>query len=766
MQVKRVSGGNLEARVEWDEGSQRPPLRENPSLLSLFEMLPAKRLVASSYVPTSKLSFYGVSDKKHGHTGYFEYRLDESGRIWCRWDPVLAKKPFAISCSNKVEFPIRAFDAGPGWMKRTFDHIVAPYTYVFDEKSGTVIATPRSDLEGKGFILRNGKLVEVPLEEAQTWHLHDGTGGPKLPKGVSIVEFEVQNELLCARGSDGLMYLYHPGLYRYERNVYWTVKNGFRDAGPVRFPEGLKDWTMGVSTQVKPAQRRSLEFMNPWTDIDSYYGQGNQKIANAATITLGVIKDDGRSLHIWDTGLPYDLHRGFLTPDNGRVQAEKVAQKASTWVIFGYDRNGLPCLFRRLLNYENFGACIGMEHSLDPEACSLAPEQCVQDVGSAVRPIPMQGWLPIAFPDLHGQALITDAFSVHCTGEGDAARELRFEGRNAAGDAGYYYKGIEDSYWRFRVDANILPVGKRIEVGVANPDKATPFAVTRDYEAESRWSGLGGAPIANVSLLNFHPYQTQAEASTLRFTLISGAVVDVLFRTADAWSPFARKGFEDSTVGQGAGVPKILVGTFDIPKELFDSPDQEVREFVREHLGRYQHIPNLFEVIADLNAVKIKTSGKVHQYKQGRPNLKLPPCSFVCTRDDTGETLFERLAADLSLQVTPSMSVEQREAVVLRNQELQAQIYEFHSAVRKNAARLSTRWGRVKTLLGVVRASTAVLSMRRLPYVGALVDLLPRLISAHRSAFKSAKGAGLPAGMVRALTQIERNMAESRVAIK
>jgi hypothetical protein len=734
-----------------------------PAAISVFEASKVRKPLMSEGLPASKLSFGGVSNKKNCHTGYFQYRVGEDGRIYCRWDPVIAREPFRISCSNRRELPWRLLDGSPREIQKLLSRIVGPYTFLYEASTSTVLVTPRADLDNKGFVLRNGKLVEVPIAQATQWHLHDGTGGPKLAGGVKIEEIQVANETIFARGSDNLMYLYSPGVKRRDRKAIWETCYGFFDKGIIRFPENMRDWASGVSVQMKPWQRRGLHFTNPWTDADSYFGQGDYKIAQGATITLGVIPEHGRTVQLWDTGLPSDLHRGFLTPERGRFLAEKVGQAGSVWVVLGYDSDGFPAMYWRKENYEGSGACIGMEHACNSAENVQAPSPCVRDLGEAIRLIPDPGWSKIEFPKLTHPAVITDLFSVHCTGEGETTREIRFEGKNGKNEIGFYFMGLNETSWHFKRTEETRLLGNLVRLGIADPEKATPYKISRDYESDCAWSGLKNAPIASVSLLDFHPYQTQSEESVLRFTLASSKTIDVYFRTADAWSPFKRERFEDEAVGQGAGVAKMLVGTLDIPEAILQSGDEEICDFVNAYLKPYHHIPNLFEVIADIEHVEIKTSGQVRRYRHDQHPLQLPPCSFSFSRDATGETLFELRAQSPNLSPSPSMSALELQALIRENEAFGVSVGFFQKAVRSNGRRLARRWRNVEALLIAVRAFTLVVSIRDRPYVGAVLDLTPRLISVHRRGFKRAKDARLvPQGIQRALRQVEHNIAEAK----
>src|SRR4051812_32619688 len=62
---------------------------------------PIDRLEQTKAPPKTRLEVVappaiGLTDKRYGRTGYFEYRLDDNGRIWTRYNPVLAPAPFDL----------------------------------------------------------------------------------------------------------------------------------------------------------------------------------------------------------------------------------------------------------------------------------------------------------------------------------------------------------------------------------------------------------------------------------------------------------------------------------------------------------------------------------------------------------------------------------------------------------------------------------------------------------------------------------------------
>jgi hypothetical protein len=189
------------------------------------------------------------------------------------------------------------------------------------------------------------------------------------------------------------------------------------------------------------------------------------------------------------------------------------------------------------------------------------------------------------------------------------------------------------------------------------------------------------------------------------------------------------------------------------------SKDPEVQAFVEQYLKPYHQIPNLFEVVADLDGVDIRTTGEVNRDRKKLPPLKLPPCSLTFARDSTGQSHFEKILALPGFVATEGMSQAQLEQVIQNNKALQEHMKLFREQAMARASVLKKRWKRFNAIHLAMRIFTKVAHWRSKPYIGAVLDLMPRLIAVHKRALDQGKDLSLvPPGFARALEQSERNL--------
>lgn len=671
--------------------------------------LPVGRILTAAPQPES----FGLTDKKRGRTGYFEYQLDDQGRIWTRYAPILAPKPFEIPVT---EHP----DAAQ--LKTRFEKLAGPYTYAYDETRRIILVTPKPDAAAKGFMLRGGRLAEVDRETAAQWRLHDGSGGPKLPKGVKIVGIQVSGEIIAARGSDDVIYLYKPTVPDAELPAKWSSDNGMPFGGELRLPKA-RDWAFGLSIGVKPSERPTLEFMNPYTDIDNYYaGADGGKAFYGFTATVGILAENGREIRYWDTGLPADFQRGFLTPYRGRVVGEKLAQAGSTWLLYGTD-GGAPGLWVKGYDHEMLGSTPGLRFVFDSPDNDKSQ---IYDLAEAQRYVPLPPWRRIDLPALGGNAVLTDRISIHLTGQGNEAREITIEGQDAAGIPGYYRKLLSGKEWTF------VTTGKTVEGSAMTPTNAPAPAktVTHDYPL-GHWRGFHGAPIAKVELNDFHPFAALDEASTLRITLESGKKVDALLRTTDGYSPLAHDARDDAAIDKGIGEEKVLIGTLELPAETENSPDPEIRAFAAKYLKPYHHIPNLFAVDADRDHVDIYTDGRYRKSDMGFDYGYAPELSISVKRDARGESEYELLAGDPRLKPSADLSATRLHEIIFDNEAL---IRTLHGDVKLRRLRHLGLLIRTFGIHVVTKAAFFFMNLFGITqkrHMGPISDIVPRFMQGH-----------------------------------
>ena len=690
----------------------------------------------------------GLRSKTQARTGYFHYALKD-GKIWTRWDPVLPQGPVVVRCGEPMSAEVA---------DRMLAGASGPYTYRFDPERNEIVATPRPDADQVGFKMVAGRLEPVDREEASAWHLHDGMGGPRLPEGEHAVEMQVAGEYLEIRTNTNKMYCYDPTK---PDPVVWKAEEGCPFLGDVHLPEGIRDWTLGEAVQVKPI-RACLKSMNPATDIVGYYEDPlGHKGDFGFTATTGVLLGDGRQVRYRDTGLPADFARGFLTPHKGRFLGEKLAQAGGTWLLYGREPDGRPALYTRMYDYEINGDCPGRHYSYEPTP--FDPDK-VYSLSGQVQTLPTPGWQGIPFPRLQGQAMVTDRIDLLPTGQGNAAREVRLEGRNAAGVTGYYHKGFAEADWRFTETGAPL-TGQSVPVGQPDQAMASPQPISLSYP-EAEWSGdLGGAPLRGVELVDFHPYQTQDEASVIRFTLESGKTVEALVRTGDGYTPYQTRPEDHDRLGTGVGLPKVLIGTLEVPLTVRESADPEVKAFAEKYLMPLHHKENQLMLLAERDQVQVSADWYYRDSDQRFDWTRNPDFRLTFRRDATGETPYEKRAGDASLRPTGEMSKAELLAAIARNRALET---ELSADLQGRRSHHMKRWLRARAtdtaITAICWTGSALNVTAKVGHAGQISQLMPPLTRAHTQADWQAAHA-TPEGYTRAVQALRQNVARAQALL-
>ncbi len=686
-----------------------------------------------------------LRSKEQGRSGYFHYALKD-GKIWSRWDPILPDRPFSFPCGEPMS---------PKQGQALVEGGAGPYTYAFDARRNSVVVTPRPDADRVGFKMVAGRLQPADRREAAAWHLHDGLGGPKLPEGEHVVEIQVAGDFIEARTNTNKMYSYDPTK---PDPVGWKAERGCPTGGEVNLPQGIRDWTLGEAVTIKP-KRACIKAMNPWTDVVGYYEDpAGRKGDFNFVATTGVLTGDGRQIRYRDTGLPADFTRGFQTPHHGRFQGERLAQAGSTWLLYGREPDGSPGLYARMLDYEINGACPGKRYSYEERP--FQPDK-VYSFADTVELQPLPGWQKIQFPPLQGQALVTDRLDILPTGQGNASRELRLEGRDALGTTGFYHKRLDQEDWQFQATGQPL-VGRPVPVGRPDPSQGTPNPVTWDYD-RANWSGdLAEAPLKGIQLLDFHPFQTPDQPSLLRFTLDSGRTVDARLRTSDGYTFFRARPEDAEVIGEGAGVPKVLAGTLEIPDEVRQSQDPEVRAFVEGYLAGLHHRENQVMVLADRDGLRL-VSGWYHRNSdRGLDWVRNPRWDVVLSREARGETPFEKVADAAALRPEPSMSRQELQDLIERNLAAESTLSAEVKDRRRDHRLLWLRGQAVEVAIrGLALGGAALNLTTRIPQFAAITQLVPPLTDAHEKASWNTAWS-TPAGYRRAVDTLHRNVAQAR----
>jgi len=239
-----------------------------------------------------------------------------------------------------------------------------------------------------------------------------------------------------------------------------------------------------------------------------------------------------------------------------------------------------------------------------PTAPNLFAEYLNRDY-AAIR-LPAQDW--VRQPKIPGE--ITSAISVHSTGVGPGARELRVAGRSD-GSTGFWHKDLNAPVWEFTATGADLP-GTPLENSsqdrsaetLAPPapwnlsaslpardtlvdgqfllDVGLPYSVVDPRLLDQ--AGLQAGPSGyRLSIDHFDPVATTRDATV---TAPDGTRIPVIVHTADGLR-FAPR---------GAGLdsqPRHLVGAVEIPQDAFDSrgADPVLDAFVRDWMRDKRIVP-------------------------------------------------------------------------------------------------------------------------------------------------------------------------------
>ena len=458
------------------------------------------------------------------------------------------------------------------------------------------------------YILKNGKIWIKPNEWSLgikgSWQLFEGTGLPfgnkakSFQPGDSITSFSNDGTMLMAVSNRGRYYKWQPLYLNDDKSdltphPYWEDKMGAPGEGPLFLPAN-RDWSFSFSVDHAGEKR-----LTPMHDVVSYYEDidGN-KIQFGLTATVFVVDPDGQKIRYWDTGLPTSFHKAFASPERGRFVIEKISTAAST--VFVIDASGK--MYTVMHDYEMNGACPGLRFHYTRERRTKSEEE-VMPLYAAERSLPMPDWLLQNAPTLSGYAAITRKITILQNGKGNAARELRVQGRDSLGNYGYYYKPIFAHAWNFKVTGSFFDESQ--EIPRAAVEGVTPRVlgkkIDKDYKGEM---SMLFASTLKIELLDFYYYNSPA---TLRVTTKSGKTFELTFHTVDAWGVTVQSKYSPGLVGTIMGEPKLLFGTIEIPAPTLNSADAEIKDVVETYFKRFNLVPFAFSISANDQHVQIES---------------------------------------------------------------------------------------------------------------------------------------------------------------
>jgi hypothetical protein len=404
------------------------------------------------------------------------------------------------------------------------------------------------------------------------WKPFLGKGYPfgskfKLDQNEKIVEFSTEGTMILALSNKRRFYKFQPTLERKE--LEWEQKMSTPVPEKLYLPAN-RAWIFSFSVSTQPEKRITPMHKN---DIVHYWEDriGN-KIEFGLTATIYTLDLDGQLIRYWDTGLPGSFTRSFSTPERGRFVAENMSASAST--LFVVDKGGR--MFTYIFDYELNTGCPGLNWNYykGKKTDKILPL-------FAPRVVPIEDWRRQPDIKLTGKAALTKHLSIHLTGQGNKARELRIAGLNSAGLSGFYHKMIDDSSWSFTP----ADFEKDLHLNIKITDileTSKPYNLThlQGEKRDAHYFGeisIGKYKDLRFELRDFNPYHSPA---IFRIYTQDGRPLNMLLHHADAWSPMVQNKKSPELVGKSYGSPQLMVGTLEIPPELLKSTDSHIASLI------------------------------------------------------------------------------------------------------------------------------------------------------------------------------------------
>lgn len=283
------------------------------------------------------------------------------------------------------------------------------------------------------FALKEGRVWMRVRHDGTTpgdpWQLLEGTGLPvydfEPPERIKSMSADGENLILLSDSNR----IYYLKLYN----------GGFRWQG-----RGIRDANFWKQLHLPPNLAWSVSHRNiPYTDID-----GNIHPARAGVTSIYMLSSDGLEIHYADPWLPDGFRYRICGPDRGRFRMVGLSASASTILVIGVGGE----MATRLIDFDIVGENPFLRYTF---------HRLNKRTKKMPRRLPAEEWR--REPGINGR--ITNQITIFKTGDDNLARELRVEGFNAAGEAGYYRKKIRRGNWTF------VPTGRRPVGELIAPDK-------------------------------------------------------------------------------------------------------------------------------------------------------------------------------------------------------------------------------------------------------------------------------------------------------
>lgn len=509
--------------------------------------------------------------------------------------------------------------------------------------------------------------------KAFEWHLFDGVGYPYtssffkdkcslLNEGEYISEIAVASEQVIAVSNTNKVFMYKPTVL--ERPITWSDELGAPFSNELYLPAKRRAWTFSCSVRDKDVRR--VDFIDPSERVIYYSDMNGVKFDFGYTATIYVLLEDGQRIVYWDTGLPPSFSRGFLTPLNGTTQGQSISAAGSTIFISVLDNTNRLRFFTRMYDYEINGACPGLTYTyqvkpnLDSHAETVA-------LGFGERKLPLEGWREHATSNIP-EGHLSSQVSIHLTGQGNAARELRIQGTDGANRRGYYYKKIDDLNWQFQPD-------ERLDVMIQAPFPYNPQA----QERGKNYSGQvikAKIPEFQVELHSFHPFLTAEEPCILSVNY-KDETANLNLHCVDGWTMIYHTKYHEDLVGVQEGEPKSLQATLVLtPEQLNCAKDSLIYKFIQENFLPYHEQVNSIQLVADNENVFLSSNDEELKLYFSRP----------LAQKELDESFYLKQArAVVHLEAPPTK--EGLLKLIHQNKEILNDLTEIQDQYRRDAAR-------------------------------------------------------------------------------
>jgi hypothetical protein len=516
------------------------------------------------------------------------------------------------------------------------------------------------------------------------WQLFNKTGLPygKHPEsfedGHRITQLSTEGTMLAAVSDRGRFYLWQP---TYFEETHWRDETGAPFADTLYLPEN-KTWCFAFSTMTAPWKRKTpmheKDIVTYWEDID-----GN-KTEFGFTATIYAVTPDGQKIRFTDTGLPASWGKAITSPERGRFIIENMCASAS--VIFVINKTGR--MYTRMYDFELDGGCPALRFTYDRGKRTVDDE--IAPLMTSIRTHPLPGWReqePVSelfSKGGSGKAAITSKITIVLTGRGNAERELRVQGRNSRGEYGYWKKMLYGSRWGFVVtgekfnDEDIIKNYLEKAHEGKSPDKDYAGTLSRSGETDLK-----------AELLGFYYFNTPA---TLRIH-VNSKHFDMILHTVDLWSPTVQKKNHPDLVGHPSGEPKLLQGAIEIPDELLNSSDPEIKSVVDKYFREFNKEPIAFTISADDRRVSIESKTLQRSLRKNlsyefRGNVKFDLINENYRRDFSAKSIFLAMAENPELDIpadTSAMTANDTDKLVVLNEKALDDIRRLKNRIQRES---------------------------------------------------------------------------------